>query len=190
VETYQPGKDKVKAMNTDEVKLFLQVAKRSQAEGFHNATVILLNGWLRRNELMQLKRDDVDLRNKTIVVRGKKTRGREHPYRTIALNSAAYNAILNQLDHSDGDRLFPHSYSWLYRNVKKALKKSGLDMKFSGVHFLRHTGASLALMNGEPLFTVSKILGHTSTDFTARVYGHLLPGALAEALERNVINAG
>ena len=42
-----------------------------------------------------------------------------------------------------------------------------------GFHSLRHTTASLLISQGTPSTTVSKILGHTSTQMTLDVYGHL-----------------
>ncbi len=42
------------------------------------------------------------------------------------------------------------------------------------LHDLRHTCGSLWLASGVSLFSVSRYLGHSSTDFTARVYGHVL----------------
>jgi len=40
------------------------------------------------------------------------------------------------------------------------------------LHDLRHTCGSLSLAAGMSLFAVSRRLGHSSPDFTARVYGH------------------
>lgn len=48
-------------------------------------------------------------------------------------------------------------------------------------HGLRHTGATLLLRAGVPLHVVSRRLGHRSTDFTARVYAHVLPSQEADA---------
>jgi integrase len=42
-----------------------------------------------------------------------------------------------------------------------------------GVHQLRHTWASLAVMNGMPLLVVARNLGHTSTLMCERHYSHL-----------------
>jgi integrase len=42
------------------------------------------------------------------------------------------------------------------------------------VHTLRHTGATLALQRGVPIYKVSKILGHRDINMTYNVYGHLL----------------
>jgi integrase len=41
------------------------------------------------------------------------------------------------------------------------------------LHALRHTSATLALLNGVDLLEVSRWLGHTDLAFTARTYGHV-----------------
>lgn len=52
-------------------------------------------------------------------------------------------------------------------------------------HELRHSGASIMLALGTPLYVVSEILGHSSIAITKDVYGHLVAGeerAAAEAI--------
>jgi integrase len=49
-------------------------------------------------------------------------------------------------------------------------------------HALRHTWASLAAMNGTPLFVVAKNLGHADTRMVERHYGHLAPSYIADAI--------
>jgi integrase len=44
-------------------------------------------------------------------------------------------------------------------------------------HSLRHTFASWLVMDGTPLFTVSKLLGHSDIGMTMR-YAHLAPDHL------------
>jgi integrase len=43
-------------------------------------------------------------------------------------------------------------------------------------HELRHSGASLMLAQGTPLYVVSEVLGHASIAITKDVYGHLIAG--------------
>jgi integrase len=43
-------------------------------------------------------------------------------------------------------------------------------------HDLRHTYATLALLNGVPVKVVSEILGHRDVATTLRTYAHVLPG--------------
>src|SRR5262249_21400911 len=52
-----------------------------------------------------------------------------------------------------------------------------------GFHTLRHTWASLAVMNGVPLLVVAKNLGHTSTRMVEAHYAHLAPGYVSEAID-------
>jgi integrase len=49
-------------------------------------------------------------------------------------------------------------------------------------HGLRHTYASLAVMNGVPLLVVARNLGHTDTRMVEKHYGHLAPSYVADAI--------
>jgi Phage integrase family len=50
-------------------------------------------------------------------------------------------------------------------------------------HELRHSGASLMLVQGTPLHVVSDVLAHTSIAITKDLYGHLLDGGQRSAAE-------
>lgn len=49
------------------------------------------------------------------------------------------------------------------------------------LHDLRHTYASVALLNGETVPTIAKLLGHRNTDTTLK-YTHLNHEAIREAI--------
>jgi integrase len=49
-------------------------------------------------------------------------------------------------------------------------------------HLLRHTWASLSVMNGMPPVVVARNLGHVDTRMVERVYGHLAPSFIADAI--------
>ncbi len=49
---------------------------------------------------------------------------------------------------------------------------------------LRHTFASLLIQDGQSLAYVKDQLGHSSIKLTVDVYGHLVPGANREAVNR------
>ena len=51
-------------------------------------------------------------------------------------------------------------------------------------HDIRHTFASLLLTQGEPLHYVKEQMGHASIQTTVDVYGHLVPGANRNAVNR------
>jgi integrase len=50
------------------------------------------------------------------------------------------------------------------------------------LHGLRHTWASHAVMNSVPLIIVAKNLGHKDTRMVERVYGHLAPSFVVDAI--------
>ena len=51
-------------------------------------------------------------------------------------------------------------------------------------HDLRHTFASLLLQNGESPTYVKEQMGHSSIQVTVDIYGHLIPGANRQAVDR------
>ncbi len=68
------------------------------------------------------------------------------------------------------------------RHFYKCLEKVGLRrIRF---HDLRHTFATLLLQNGESLAYVKDQLGHSSIRMTVDVYGHLVPGANRQAVNK------
>jgi integrase len=66
-----------------------------------------------------------------------------------------------------------------HREFKALLKTAGLpEIRF---HDLRHTAATLMLLNGIPLLVLSRRLGHVKPSITLDIYGHYLPGMQNEA---------
>jgi integrase len=85
-----------------------------------------------------------------------------------------------------GDRIFRTdrggiwSTSMQTRPLREACKRAGIaDANF---HSLRHTWASLAVMNGTPLMVVARNLGHRDTRMCEAHYAHLSPGHMREAI--------
>ena len=75
----------------------------------------------------------------------------------------------------DGDNL-------RHRVFYKLLGKAGLRrIRF---HDLRHTFASLLLQQGESATYVKEQMGHSSIQITVDIYGHLIPGANRQAVDR------
>jgi integrase len=53
-----------------------------------------------------------------------------------------------------------------------------------GFHQLRHTWASLSVMNGMELLVVAKNLGHSDTRMVERHYGHLAPSYMVDTIRK------
>ena len=75
----------------------------------------------------------------------------------------------------DGDNL---RHRVFYRLLERA------ELRRIRFHDLRHTFASLLIQQGESLAYVQEQLGHSSIQVTVDVYGHLIPGANRDAVDR------
>ncbi len=78
----------------------------------------------------------------------------------------------------DGKPIHPDSLtSWLHKFIEKN------HLPYTNVHSLRHTNATLLIANGVNVATVSKRLGHSSSDTTTRTYIHAIKSADEAAAE-------
>jgi integrase len=85
------------------------------------------------------------------------------------------------------DRLLPKNDGGKWRDthqarpMKAACAAAKIDPPAS-FHILRHTSASLMIMNGAPLMVVARNLGHADTRMVERHYGHLAQSFIADAI--------
>lgn len=79
--------------------------------------------------------------------------------------------------------------SYQLRPMAEAVKRAKIKPAIS-FHGLRHTWASLAVMNGVPLMVVAKNLGHSDTRMVERHYGHLAPSFVADAIRKGAPRFG
>jgi integrase len=123
----------------------------------------------RRGEIMKLSAQDVG--NATITIHAANTKTLKT--RTIP--------IIGPLRRWLPFIPMPINSEGLKSGFRRAREKAGLpDLHF---HDLRHSCASILLASGADLYTISRILGHSSTKMTER-YTHLQVGAQEAALER------
>lgn len=76
-----------------------------------------------------------------------------------------------------GDR---YSLGVMTTFFRRIVRRVGLR---GGLHTLRHTFASHLAQAGVPLYTIAKLLGHSSVETTA-IYAHLSPKSFRDAIER------
>lgn len=138
--------------------------------------LLLLTG-LRRGEALSLRWCEIDLDRGLASLEKTKTGPSVRPLSKGALD------LLTQVPRVN-EWVFPGSaghYTFLGRFWKRVRAEAGLpDVR---LHDLRHDFASRAVSAGVPLYTVSRLLGHSNPNMTAR-YAHLSPDTLREAAER------
>ncbi|PID91570.1 MAG: integrase [Bacteroidetes bacterium] len=149
-------------------------------EGCRNRLIIdvLYQTGMRRSELLALKLQDIDARELTIRVLGKRDKERIIPVHWALIKAIDdYLGLRREVAGPDADkRLFltaagkPVYDGLVYRVVKRYLSMvSTIDKK--SPHVLRHSFATHMLNNGADLNTIKEILGHANLSAT-QVYTH------------------
>lgn len=148
---------------------------------------LLYGSGLRISEALQLNLGDIDARQRTVRVLGKRSKERIVPVTQETLDSIdAYIERRVELDpHTDesalflGDRGRRLTSVSAWRVVRRALGPiTEADRK--SPHILRHSFATHLLDNGADLSAVSDMLGHSSLS-TTQVYTHVSVERLKDA---------
>lgn len=148
-------------LNKKEEKHFLKLISGTRYECVFK--FILYTG-IRRNEALTLRWEDIDYKNKTILIRGTKTK---KSYRVIPLFENVKNVLKcvskNQCNRADIVFDFNGEY------LTKVIHKLGMKRKIK-IKDLRTTFATRCMENGVSEKVISKWLGHTNTTTTSKYY--------------------
>ena len=172
-----------------EARLILMELKKRSEQVYAEALLSLFTG-LRSGEIFNLRWSDLDFENKLILVRDPKNSKNRHAFMTAEIESLLKGL---RCDQNLEALVFPGRDGQRQRVVsctfRRAIEDLGLNAGLSDprqkvvFHSLRHTFASWLAQDGEPLFNISQLLGHSSLAMTAR-YSHLSPGHLRQAANR------
>ncbi len=155
------------------------------SEQFRPIVAFALGTGCRRNEILTLRWQDVRWAKNQVFIPAecsKTKRGRPVPlYEDLAglLRREKRARASIRIDGSDSVFLRHDGSKWTWKAVQREFKaavrrcaalltRKATDLRF---HHLRHSFATLAVQNGVPLETVSKLLGHVSIQTTMR-YAH------------------
>jgi len=148
----------------------------------HDIAVLSLFSGLRIGECVLLTWADIDFEGELIFVKDTKNKRNRHAHITAEIREMLTERAQEQ---SKTAPVFPQSSpDQLYTIVRKyfalAVNDLGLNNGVTDrrqkvvIHTLRHTFASWLVQIGTPLYTVSKLMGHSSIKMTER-YAHLAP---------------
>ena len=174
---YRQGRSE-RFLSPEEYRRVARVLERHEADRpFHAAAVrlLLLTG-CRKSEILTLEWRFY--REGRLYLRDSKTGPR-----TVWLCEAA-RAVLDRLPRSSAS-VFPVQglrarSMWLQRFWSQVRTEAGLeDVR---LHDLRHTYASMALLSGESIRTVGRLLGHEQASTTLK-YAHLSDASVREAVD-------
>ena len=97
-----------------------------------------------------------------------------------------FDLVKDSLDLDDADALYKarnNATKCINQSIVVAGEQIGLSFNLS-MHVARHSFAVLALNKGLSMSVVSRLLGHSSTDITEKVYARFLPETLSSELNK------
>lgn len=173
-----------------ELKNLLAAPEPDDLVGIRDYAILVTLGFtgMRRQELVGLSLESIDLERRNVRVFGKGSKER-----LIPLNPFVMNAINAYLDvriatgdpqavflNKRGQRLTGRS---ILNIVKKYVQKAGITKAKISPHKLRHTFATLLHLNEVDILEIKSLLGHASITST-QIYTHTNTTKLRSAVDR------
>jgi integrase len=162
---------RLRYLSMEEMQALLEECRRIPY--LYVIVLIALNTGMRRGEILNLRRRDIDLENKYISIPDSKSGKR----RDIYINDFLHGELSAWLENLKGEKVFP--VEDFKKSFRSACNRAGImDFRF---HDIRHTFASHLVMEGIDLTTVKELMGHSNVQMTTR-YSHLSPGHKRDAV--------
>jgi site-specific recombinase XerD len=193
IELAKSVRKQVTFLNPEELNRLFSEPKTDTINGLRDRAILelLFSSGLRVSELVNLNREDVNLKRKEFMVRGKGQKDRP-----IFISDTAVTWIQNYLDKRQ-DNSIPmfiryssskqvnvsgNYYRLTARSVQRLVSNYALRAgitKHVSPHTLRHSYATDLLMNGADLRSVQAMLGHSNIS-TTQIYTHVTDPHLKE----------
>lgn len=160
----------IETFSKDQIKRLLAVPDKTTFTGYRNyvAMMFLLDTGVRISELIGIKTTDIRWSERIVRVKGKNRKERYAPYQsTLERHLKAYEEIRGMLDH---DYLFVNidNKPLAVRSLQEDIADYGVQAGIKGVrvspHTFRHTFSKMYIMAGGDIYSLQKILGHTSLE--------------------------
>lgn len=187
--------DHEKYLNYDESRKLIIEMKKGLKPEWHSRYFILiaLATGMRFSEILALNWNDIDLDEGTIDVNKSFDYRKLNQFATTKTPSSIRKIpidketvdLLKDFKKNNNPKyenhLFIHESNHGYRHVSnsavnKVLRKAVKRLKINKItfHSLRHTHCSLLIYNDINIKYISQRLGHSSTDITYKIYGHII----------------
>ena len=144
---------------------YLQILDKTEFMHHKVAFMLAFESGLRISEVVNLQKNDFDLRNKQIRI----NMGKNSKDRIVNIPLSWQPQHINYIPIKCQQRALQKAFI-------NSCEKTGLKAKKPKIHFhsLRHGYATESLRSGVDLYTISKLLGHEDIS-TTTIYAHLCP---------------
>ncbi|OBT08230.1 integrase [Shewanella sp. UCD-FRSSP16_17] len=139
---------------------------------YHDVFLISVLTCCRINEVCRLRWEDLNMVNKTIIVRERKNpNGSQNNNTILPLLGESFDIITNQ--PKVDERIFPYNPRSITAGFRKTVKKLGLEnLRY---HDLRREGASRLIEHGLSIEETARITGHKDLKVLWQVYISIQP---------------
>jgi site-specific recombinase XerD len=166
----------IKVVNTlshDQIATLLMLCQNSNGLGYRNFTImlLLLDSGIRVSELVNIDLEDINLTEGSIKIR----RAKGNKERLVPMGSLVQRALWKYINHyrpqSLNDKItklflsedgVPLTKNGVQQMLRRYGKRAGITGVRCSPHTFRHTFAKNYLLNGGDIFSLQKILGHSS----------------------------
>lgn len=167
-------------LEDSEIRALLGVMNRELYTEYRDLMIfmILFDCGTRLGETLSIETDQIDLISRTITLPAEKTKGRKE--RTVFFSTKTARELRRWMQYKEqkcespyvipiqrsGDRMQVRNYE---ANFRRYLGRTTIQ-KHVTPHTLRNNFAKRCLMSGMDIYTLSRILGHSSVKVTEKAY--------------------
>ena len=178
-----------KVLSEEEVDKLLDINLKTNFDYRNKAMLELMySSGLRVSELINLKVNDIDLKNASVRIFGKGSKERIVPlddYAIEALDNYIKYHRKSLFKHGENNYLFLNNHGnkmtrqGFFKILQKIAKEKNIKSELSP-HTLRHSFATHLLKHGADLRSIQELLGHSDIS-TTQIYTHIT----SERLQKN-----
>ena len=192
VKKFKTPRGRIEFFSPKDVSLLLKHADQKAKEHggycpYKTATLLGCRAGLRRGEMIFLEWSDINFKKSILTVQPKTNwTPKTNECRDIPLSKDLMSFLSRLPKSKKTNRVLydyygdPFTLDGIVTKYARFVKGAGLK---GSLHTLRHTFASHLVQAGVDLYTVSKLLGHSSIK-TTEIYAHLSPVTLSGAVAK------